>query len=177
MVTASPVRTLDTMTTNAPVPWRWDGLALLVVVLDQLSKAAVLGAFQLGEGVVLTSFFNLVFVFNYGAAFSFLAGAGGWQRWFFAALAVFVAGYIANLLRRHASDRLLSTALALVMGGAIGNVIDRFRHGAVVDFLDFHAFGWHFPAFNVADSAITIGVALLFWHQLKEPAARREQHG
>lgn len=158
-------------------PVRWYALAAFVVVADQASKAWLAAVFKLGEGVALTTFFNLVFVFNQGAAFSFLAGAGGWQRWFFAVLALLVSAYIAVMLRRNAADGLLCTALALVMGGAIGNVIDRFTHGAVVDFLDFHAFGWHFPAFNVADSAITLGVILLFWHQLKEPARGRKDHG
>lgn len=155
---------------RSPAIWPWYALAVLVVVLDQISKKAILSAFQLGEGRVMTDFFNLVFVFNRGAAFSFLAGADGWQRWFFAALALGVSAYITVLFTKHRADRLMCAALSLIMGGAIGNVIDRFIHGAVVDFLDFHAAGWHFPAFNLADSAITLGVVLLFWQQLREPA-------
>jgi signal peptidase II len=162
------VTTPDRESSNAL--WPWYALAVLVVVLDQASKMAIMSAFQLGEGRVLTDFFNLVFVFNRGAAFSFLAGADGWQRWFFAALAIGVSGYITVLFTKHRADRLMCAALSLIMGGAIGNVIDRFVHGAVVDFLDFHAAGWHFPAFNLADSAITLGVVLLFWQQLKQPA-------
>lgn len=146
----------------------WYGLAAFVIAADQASKAAIIAAFQLGEGIALTGFFNLVFVFNRGAAFSFLATAGGWQRWFFAALALGVSAYIVSLLRKHAEQKLMCTALAMVMGGAIGNVIDRFIHGAVVDFLDVHVAGWHWPAFNVADSAICIGVVLLLWLQLRE---------
>jgi signal peptidase II len=146
----------------------WYALAALVVVLDQVSKAAIMGAFPLGEGVAVTSFFNLVFVFNRGAAFSFLANAGGWQLWFFSMLALGISGYIGQLLPKHVGNKPLCAALALVMGGAIGNVIDRLSYGAVVDFLDVHVAGWHWPAFNVADSAICIGVGLLVWLQLRE---------
>ncbi|GAB2180546.1 signal peptidase II [Denitratisoma sp. agr-D3] len=146
----------------------WYALAALVVVLDQWSKAAIMGALQLGEGHPLTGFFNLVFVLNRGAAFSFLADAGGWQTGFFTLLALAVSGYIGQLLPRHHANKPLCTALALVMGGAIGNVIDRLSYGAVVDFLDFHVAGWHWPAFNVADSAICVGVVLILWLQLKE---------
>jgi len=160
----------------SPSPLRWYALAIAVIVLDQLSKAWVGALLLPGEGVALTSFFNLVLVFNRGAAFSFLADADGWQKWFFVALALGISVYIALLLRRQAAERLLSTALALVLGGALGNVIDRLRFGAVVDFLDVHAAGWHWPAFNVADSAICVGVALLLWQQLKEPAAGRESN-
>lgn len=150
---------------------RWLALAGGVIVADFLTKVWVLSAFRLHESVAVTSFFNLVLVFNTGASFSFLADAGGWQRWFFVALALGISVWLVVMIRRHAAERLMPTAMALVLGGALGNVIDRLRFGAVVDFLDFHAAGWHWPAFNVADSAITIGVALLFWQQLthKEP--------
>lgn len=144
---------------------RWLALAMLVVLLDQVSKAWILANFRLMEGLVVTPFFNLVLVFNAGAAFSFLAGAGGWQKWFFVALALGISAWLLNLLRHHAQERLLPTALSLIVGGAIGNVIDRLRFDAVVDFLDFHLAGYHWPAFNVADSAIFIGVALMLWHQ------------
>ena len=143
---------------------KWLALSALVIALDQATKAWITSAFKLHESLPVTTFFDLVWVYNVGAAFSFLAGASGWQRWFFIALAIGVSGWIIVMLRQHAQDRLLSAALALVLGGAIGNVIDRVTQGAVVDFLDFHYAGYHFPAFNVADSAISIGVALMLWH-------------
>lgn len=145
---------------------RWLGLAGLVIVLDQLTKFWVVSALRLGQSIELTPFLNLVFVYNPGAAFSFLSDAGGWQRWFFVVLALAVSGWLTFLMRRHADERLLPLAAALVMGGALGNVIDRIRFGAVVDFVDLHAAGWHWPAFNVADSAISAGVALLIGQQL-----------
>jgi signal peptidase II len=145
---------------------RWLGLAGLVIVLDQITKLAVLRFFAPGEGLEITSFFNLVLVFNRGAAFSFLADAGGWQKWFFLVLALGISAWIIGMLKKHADEVLLALALSLVLGGALGNVIDRVLYGAVVDFLDFHLAGWHFPAFNVADSAITVGAVLLVWEQL-----------
>jgi len=145
---------------------RWMALAVLVVVLDQASKLAILGSFQLGDRVELTGFFNLILTYNPGAAFSFLAGAGGWQKWFFVVLALAISVWITYTLYQQPHLRLQSAALSLIMGGAIGNVIDRFAYGAVVDFLDFHYAGWHFPAFNLADSAITLGAALLIGEQL-----------
>jgi len=151
----------------APSLGRWLALATLVLVLDQASKAWVLASFRLMESQIVTPFFNLVFVFNSGAAFSFLAGAGGWQKWFFVVLALGISLWLLSLLRRHAQERLLSAALSLILGGAIGNVIDRLRFDAVVDFLDFHVAGYHWPAFNVADSAITVGVVLMLWHQFR----------
>jgi signal peptidase II len=145
----------------------WLVLAALVLVLDQASKSWVLASFRLLDRQAVTSFFNLVLVFNAGASFSFLADAGGWQKWFFVALALGISLWLLNLLRQHAGERLLPAALALILGGAIGNVIDRLRFDAVVDFLDFHWAGYHFPAFNVADSAITVGVALMLLHQFR----------
>ena len=146
---------------------RWLGLATVVVVLDQVSKAWVLGSLHLMERHIVTSFLNLVLVFNPGASFSFLADAGGWQKWFFVVLALGISFWLLGLLHRHAQERLLPVALSLILGGAIGNVIDRLRFDAVVDFLDFHLAGYHWPAFNVADSAITVGVALMLWHQFR----------
>ncbi len=147
---------------------RWLGLAALIVVLDQLSKALILAYYQHGEFTVLTDWLNIVRVHNRGAAFSFLAGAGGWQRWFFVGIGVAASAFIVYLLRAHAGQRLFSLALACIMGGAIGNVIDRLLHGYVVDMIDFHVRwlapifpGGHFPAFNLADSAITLGVVFL----------------
>jgi signal peptidase II len=151
----------------APKLARWLALAMIVLLLDQASKAWVLGSFRLAERHVVTPFFNLVLVFNPGASFSFLADAGGWQKWFFVVLALGISAWLLSLLRHHAQERLLPTALSLILGGAIGNVIDRLRFDAVVEFLDFHVAGYHWPAFNVADSAITVGVALMLWHQFR----------
>ena len=144
----------------------WLGLALVLLIADQFTKVLVLGSFQLGEGKVVSSFFNLVRVHNAGAAFSFLAGASGWQRWFFTGLGVAAAVLIVWMLKNHAGQRLFGFALACILGGAIGNVIDRVLYGYVVDFLDFHWAGIHFPAFNLADSAISIGAACLILDEL-----------
>ena len=142
-------------------PLVWLGLAMLIVAADQYTKSLIVTAFQLGEGVSVTAFFNLVRVHNLGAAFSFLADAGGWQRGFFTALGVVASAIMTWLLFRHAGQTLFSLALALVLGGAVGNVIDRIVYGYVVDFLDFYWGSAHFPAFNLADSAITAGAACL----------------
>lgn len=150
-----------------PKVLRWLALAALVLLLDQATKAWMLASFRHMESQSVTSFFNLVLVYNSGAAFSFLAGAGGWQKWFFVILALGISAWLLSLLRRHAQERLLPASLALILGGAIGNVVDRLRFDAVVDFLDFHLAGYHWPAFNVADSAITVGVALMLWHQFR----------
>jgi signal peptidase II len=147
---------------------RWLVLAGAIIVADFASKAWVLSAYHLHESVAVTSFFNLVLVMNPGASFSFLADAGGWQKWFFIVLALAISAWLVVLIRHHATENLMPAALALVLGGALGNVIDRVRFGAVVDFLDFHFAGWHWPAFNVADSAITVGVILLIWQQLTQ---------
>jgi len=144
----------------------WLAIAAIVIVLDQLTKTLILGHFQLGDSRTVTSFFNVVRVHNTGAAFSFLAGAAGWQRWFFIGLGIAAAGFIVWMLRRHGGQRLFALALALILGGALGNVIDRMLHGHVVDFIQVHYGGWFFPAFNVADSAITIGAACLILDEL-----------
>lgn len=144
----------------------WLGLALILFIADQFTKVLILGYYKLGDSTYVTSFFNVVRVHNTGAAFSFLASAGGWQRWFFTAIGVIATLFILWLLRSHSGQRLFSFALACVLGGAVGNVVDRMLHGYVVDFLDFHYAGWHFPAFNVADSAITIGAACLILDEL-----------
>jgi signal peptidase II len=145
----------------------WLGIALIVIVLDQLFKTMILGNFQLGESRTVTSFFNVVRVHNSGAAFSFLAGASGWQRWFFVGLGAVAAGFIVWMLKRHGGQRLFGWALALILGGAVGNVIDRLLHGHVIDFIQVHYRGWYFPAFNVADSAITVGAVLLILDELR----------
>ncbi len=149
-----------------PKAAHWYALAGLIVVLDQLSKWIVLENIRLGEVLYVAPFFNWVLTFNPGAAFSFLADQPGWQRWFFSVLAVGISGWIAVMLRQHPQQKLLSLALALVMGGALGNVIDRIRFGAVVDFIQWHVAGYYWPAFNIADSAITVGAVLLVFEQL-----------
>jgi signal peptidase II len=151
----------------------WLGIALLVIVLDQMTKIAVARTFQYGEFHPVTSFFNLVLVYNQGAAFSFLARAGGWQRWAFTALGLGAAAFIVWLLRRHAGQRMFCTSLSLILGGALGNVIDRMMYGHVIDFLDFHLHGWHWPAFNVADSAICCGAVLLVLDELRRVRGTR----
>lgn len=150
-----------------PSIWPWLGIAAIVVLLDQITKVTVALLFEYGESLPVTSFFNLVLAHNPGAAFSFLAGAGGWQRWFFTAIAVIAVVVILYLLRRHAGQKLFCWALALILGGAIGNLIDRTLHGHVIDFLDFHFAGWHWPAFNVADMAIVGGAALFVLDELR----------
>jgi signal peptidase II len=145
----------------------WLGIALLIIVLDQLSKTLILGHFQLGDSRYVSSWFNIVRVHNTGAAFSFLAGASGWQRWFFVGLGAVATVFIVVMLRRHGRQTLFATALTLILGGAIGNVVDRLLHGYVVDFIQVHWGGWYFPSFNVADSAITLGAILLIWDELR----------
>ena len=160
--------------TRAASGWLlWIGIAALIVVIDQFTKVLVLGSFQYGESLPITGYFNLVRVHNLGAAFSFLSNAGGWQRWFFTGLGAVAALFMVWMLRQHAGQRLFSSAISLILGGAVGNVIDRLLHGYVVDFLDFHwAFldgifhGGHFPAFNVADCAITLGAGLLILDEM-----------
>ena len=152
---------------------RWFALAAAVLVADRLTKLAVLAQLVPGEAVRVTDFFNLVLVFNKGAAFSFLAGAQGWQTWFFAAIAVITTVVISVLLLREPGKLLFCAGLALILGGALGNLWDRLTLGHVVDFLDVHAAGWHFPAFNVADSAITVGAGILI---LESFLQREEGH-
>ncbi|MCB1908547.1 MAG: lipoprotein signal peptidase [Rhodocyclaceae bacterium] len=149
----------------------WLALSATVAVLDQLSKQWIMHGMQPGERIELTKFFDLVLVFNPGAAFSFLADHSGWQRWFFVVLAVLICGWLLVLLRRHQAERLLPFAFAMIIGGAAGNVVDRFLYGAVVDFLYFHAGRYGWPAFNLADSAITLGIVLMIWAQIRD--ARR----
>ena len=145
---------------------RWLGLSALIIVLDQLSKAWISGYFVYGESLPVLGVFNLVLAHNTGAAFSMLNNAGGWQRWMFSTIAVVASVWIVWLLRNHQQQKLFCLALALILGGALGNLIDRIAYGYVVDFLDFHWDSHHFPAFNVADSAITCGAALMLWDSL-----------
>ena len=145
----------------------WLGLSLAIFIADQFTKVLIMGYYRLGDSTYVTSFFNVVRAHNTGAAFSFLAQASGWQRWFFTAIGVAAAVFIVWLLRSHAGQRMFSFALACILGGAIGNVVDRVLHGYVVDFLQFHYAGSYFPAFNVADSGITIGAAFLILDELR----------
>jgi signal peptidase II len=148
----------------------WFFAAALVVAADRLTKWAALASLRPGEALEVTGFFNLVLVFNRGAAFSFLANQPGWQTPFFVAVALLASGIVSWMLWRDPARRLLCSGLALVLGGALGNLWDRLAYGHVVDFLDFHAMGWHWPAFNVADSAISVGAAVL----IAESFLRRE---
>ncbi len=146
---------------------RWLALALLILICDQFSKLLIVGLYGPGEHTPVSSFLNIVRVHNNGAAFSFLASASGWQRWFFIILGSLAAVLIVWLLRSHSAQRLFAFALACILGGALGNVIDRLNYGYVVDFLDFYWRNWHFPAFNLADSAITLGTACLILDELR----------
>ena len=152
---------------GAPSLAVWLGLALVVIALDQFAKTLILGNLQLGDSRTVTSFFNVVRWHNTGAAFSFLAGAAGWQRWFFIALGIVAAGFIVWMLRSHPTQKLFCLAVTMIMGGALGNVIDRLWHGYVVDFIQVHWGGWYFPSFNLADSAITLGAVLLIVDELR----------
>ena len=144
----------------------WLGLALLIFLADQFTKTLILGYYQLGDSTWVTSFFNVVRVHNSGAAFSFLAGASGWQRWFFTAIGLGAAIFIVWMLRQHAGQRLFAFAMACLLGGAVGNVVDRLMHGYVVDFIQLHYAGWYFPSFNVADAAITAGAVGMILDEL-----------
>ena len=151
----------------------WLGLATLLVAADQITKLLILANYQLGESTFITGFFNVVRVHNTGAAFSFLAEAGGWQRWFFTGVGVAASVFIVWMLRSHPGEKLFAFALSCILGGAIGNVIDRLLHGYVVDWLDFHwpflaglFSGGHFPAFNIADAAITVGAVSLILDEI-----------
>ncbi|MFS2004344.1 signal peptidase II [Duganella sp. CT11-25] len=155
-----------TKSSSSLTPWLC--IAAIVILFDQLSKITIAKTFQLGEEKFVTSFFNLVLAYNKGAAFSFLHNSGGWQRYFFTAIGIGAAIYIIILLKKHGGQRMFSWALALILGGAIGNVVDRLLYGHVIDFLDFHWSGiGHFPAFNLADSAICVGAALFILDELR----------
>jgi signal peptidase II len=160
----------NTISTNAPArgaAWPWLILALVIIIADQWTKALILASYQYGDQTVVTSFFNIVRAHNTGAAFSFLASESGWQRWLFTGIGVGAAIFIVWMMLRHAGQTMFMLAMALILGGAIGNVVDRTMHGYVVDFLDFHWSGRHFPAFNLADSAISLGAVLLILDELR----------
>lgn len=152
---------------------QWLGLAFIILLVDQFTKVLIVGYYQLGDSTPVTSFFNIVRAHNPGAAFSFLANESGWQRWFFTGLGCVAAAIIIWMLKSHSTQKLFSFAMACILGGAIGNVIDRMVYGYVIDFLDFHwswmapmFHGGHFPAFNVADTAISIGAVCLILDEL-----------
>ncbi len=158
---------------SGPSLWLWLSLAVVVILADQLTKTLIIGWFQLGDVRPVTSYFNIVRAHNPGAAFSFLADAGGWQRWFFSGLGVVVSIFIVWMIRSHPGEKLFCFAVSMIMGGALGNVIDRLLHGYVVDFLQFRfSFlspmfqGGYFPSFNVADSAITLGAICLILDEI-----------
>ena len=158
---------------GGPGMLHWLGLAFAIFLIDQFTKVLILGYYRLGDSTYITSFFNVVRVHNTGAAFSFLANAGGWQRWFFTALGLGAAAFIVWMLRAHGGQRLFAFALSCILGGALGNVIDRLAHGYVVDMLDFHwrflspVFpGGHFPAFNLADAAISLGAICMILDEI-----------
>ena len=153
--------------------WLWLGLAVVVILADQVTKTLIVGWLQLGDSRPVTGYFNLVRAHNAGAAFSFLADADGWQRWFFVAVGAIASGFIVWMLRSHPTQKLFCFAVSMIMGGALGNVIDRLLHGHVIDFLQFR-FGFlqplfqggYFPSFNLADSAITLGAACLILDEI-----------
>jgi len=160
------------MIAHPPIPWwRWLWLSAAIVAADQATKALVLARFVPGEELPVTGFFSLVLAFNSGAAFSMLASAPGWQRWFFVGIAVAASVFLIWMLRRG-GERTLCAGLALVLGGAIGNLWDRLAIGRVVDFLLFHYHEWAWPAFNVADSAITVGAALLIVDSFRQRSVK-----
>ena len=153
----------------------WFGLAGLIVILDRITKTVVLDTFAPGESRVVADYFNLVLVFNKGAAFSFLATAQGWQTPFFGAIAVVASLIIGFLIYKNQNKRLFCCGLGFILGGALGNLYDRLVYGQVVDFLDFHAAGWHWPAFNIADAAITIGAGILIAESFMHREESREK--
>lgn len=152
---------------KSPGWMQWLALALAIFILDQFTKVLILGYYRLGDSTYVTSFFNVVRAHNTGAAFSFLAGQSGWQRWLFTAIGIAAAIFIVWLLRSHAGQKMFSFALACILGGALGNVLDRLVHGYVVDFIQLHwKSAYYFPAFNVADAGITVGAACLILDEL-----------
>ena len=154
---------------------RYLAIAMIILLLDQLSKWSALSTLQMGVPEYVLPFMNWLLLFNPGAAFSFLAQGSGWQRWFFTILGLVACIYIIWLLRKSQNDKLLCLALSLILGGALGNVLDRIMFGAVVDFIDLHYANWHWPAFNIADSAICIGAALIIWGELRKSFGKSAQ--
>jgi signal peptidase II len=149
------------------ISYKWFSLSAIIIIFDLFTKHLIQQAFQYGEHLTMTPFFDLVRYHNEGAAFSFLANAGGWQKWFFAAISVIAIAVITYLIIKNLHNKLFCVGLALILGGAVGNLYDRLTLGYVVDFLYFHINDLAWPAFNVADSAICVGVALLLWDSFK----------
>jgi signal peptidase II len=160
---------------TSPSLLRYLTIAVVTLLLDQLSKWSALSNLQLGVPEPVLPFMNWLLLFNPGAAFSFLAQSSGWQRWFFTVLGLAASAYIVWLLRKSLGDKMLCWALSLILGGALGNVLDRIMYGAVVDFIDLHYANWHWPAFNIADSAICIGAALIIWVELRKSFGKTSQ--
>ena len=154
---------------------RYLAIALITLLLDQLSKWSALSNLKMGVPEQVLPFMNWLLLFNPGAAFSFLAQGSGWQRWFFTAIGLAACIYIIWLIRKSQNDKLLCIALSLILGGALGNVLDRLMYGAVVDFIDLHYANWHWPAFNIADSAICIGAAIIIWGELRKSFGKSSQ--
>lgn len=152
---------------------RWLAISAGVIVLDQFTKFLITAVFQLGDKLAVLPFFNLVLAYNTGAAFSLLADAGGWQRVFFSVVALAASVVIVHLLRRNPNQPLFSLALSLILGGALGNLVDRITLGHVIDFIQVYWGDHYWPAFNVADSAITIGALLLIWDSFRRPKEER----
>jgi signal peptidase II len=159
----------------SPPLLRYLPIAVVTLLLDQLSKWSALSNLQLGVPEPVLPFMNWLLLFNPGAAFSFLAQSSGWQRWFFTVLGLAASTYIVWLLRKSLGDKMLCWALSLILGGALGNVLDRIMYGAVVDFIDLYYANWHWPAFNIADSAICIGAALIIWGELRKSFGKTSQ--
>ncbi len=155
---------------------RYLAIAIIVLLLDQLSKWSALSNLQMGVPEPVLPFMNWLLLFNPGAAFSFLAQGSGWQRWFFTIIGLAASVYIIWLLYKSQSEKLLCIALSLILGGALGNVLDRVMYGAVVDFIDLYYGNWHWPAFNIADSAICVGAALIIWGELRKSFGKSAQH-
>ena len=154
---------------------RYLAISSITLLLDQLTKWSALSNLQLGVPEPVLPFLNWLLLFNPGAAFSFLAQGSGWQRWFLTVLGLAASVYIVWLLRKSLGDQMLCWALTLILGGALGNVLDRIMYGAVVDFIDVYYSNWHWPAFNIADSAICIGAALLIWSELRKSFGKTSQ--
>ena len=162
--------------------WPWLAWAVVLLVVDQITKTLIINHYQLGDATVITNFFNIVRAHNTGAAFSFLQNAGGWQRWLFTGIGIAATIFIVWQLRAHPGQKLFSFALSSILGGAVGNVVDRLMHGYVVDFLDFHwdflagiFYAGHFPAFNVADMAISVGAACLILDEVLRMRRERQK--
>ena len=154
---------------------RYLAIAMITLLLDQLSKWSALSNLQLGVPEPVLPFMNWLLLFNPGAAFSFLAEGTGWQRWFFTVIGLAACVYIIWQLRKSLHDKMLCVALSLILGGALGNVLDRVMYGAVVDFIDLYYSNWHWPAFNIADSAICIGAGLIIWGELRKSFGKSAQ--